>query len=344
MRAVRFQSFGGPETLKLEEVPAPSPGPSEVLVKVYACGVNHLDVWLRTGARPGITPPHLPGSEVAGEVVEVGSGVQTHKVGDRVAVAPWVFCGQCEFCLQGEESICLNGYILGTRADQGGYAEYIRVPASVALPLPGGLAYTDGAALALAAITSWHMLYRRAQVRPGEWVLVQAAGSGVGVYAVQIARFLGGRVIATASSDAKLERARDLGAERTINYTSKSVSEEVKAITRGRGVDVVFEHVGQATWEESIKSLVRGGRLVTCGATTGRQGTVDIGHLYTRQYSLLGCMGGNRLDMRQVLDLAVRGIIKPVIDTVLPLAQAAEAHRRMDNREQFGKMLLDPTA
>ena len=334
MRAVRFHSFGGPETLQLDTVPAPEPGADEVLVKIHASGVNHLDIWLRTGARPGIEPPHIPGSEIAGEIVQAGEAAGSVSVGQRVAVSPWAFCGACEFCLQGEESICANGHIIGTAPNQGGYAEYITVPASIAVPIP---------ALTLAAITSWHMLYRRTRVQPGEWVLVQAAGSGVGVYAVQIARFLGAHVIATASTKEKLDRAQALGAEATINYSETNVADEVKRITNGRGVDVVFEHVGEATWEQSIRSLARNGRLVTCGATTGRGGKVDIGLLYTRQQSLLGSMGGNRLDLQQVLSLADRGILSPVLDTVFPLEQAREAHERMAARAQFGKMLLHPT-
>ena len=343
MRAIRFHSFGGPEALQLDTVPTQEPGPDEVLVKIHASGVNHLDIWLRTGARPDIKPPHTPGSEVAGEIVQAGEAVRNVAEGQRVAVSPWAFCGVCEFCLQGEESLCANGHIIGTAPNQGGYAEYITVPASVAVPIPDSLSYDAAAALTLAAITSWHMLYRRTRVQPGEWVLVQAAGSGVGVYAVQIARFLGARVIATAGSKEKLDRAQELGAEATINYSESDVASEVKRITDGRGVDVVFEHVGEATWEHSIRSLARNGRLVICGATTGRGGTVDIGHLYTRQLSLLGSMGGNRLDLQHVLALADREILNPVLDTVYPLDQAQEAHRRMAARAQFGKMLLHPT-
>lgn len=344
MRAVRFHSFGGPEALQLDDVPAAEPGPDEVLVKIHASGVNHLDNWLRTGARPGIEPPHTPGSEVAGEIVQVGEAVKDVSVGQRVAVSPWAFCSACEFCVRGEESICADGHIIGTAPNQGGYAEYITVPASIAVPIPDSLSYDAAAALTLAAITSWHMLYRRTRVEPGEWVLVQAAGSGVGVYAVQIARFLGARVIATAGSQEKLARAEGLGAEETINYSVQDLVAEAKRITNGRGVDVVFEHVGEATWEQSIRSLARNGRLVTCGATTGRNGKVDIGFLYTRQQSLLGSMGGNRLDLRHVLSLADRGILQPVLDTIFPLEKAEEAHRRMAAREQFGKMLLQPTA
>ncbi len=343
MRAIRFHSFGGPETLQLDTVPVPEPGADEVLVKIYASGVNHLDIWLRTGARPSIETPHAPGSEVAGEIVQAGAAVRNVAVGQRVAISPWAFCGVCEFCLRGEESLCVDGHIIGTAPNQGGYAEYIAVPASIAVSIPDSLTYDDAAALTLAAITSWHMLYRRTRVQPGEWVLVQAAGSGVGVYAVQIARFLGARVIATAGSNEKLNRARELGADATINYSEQDVASAVKDITNGRGVDVVFEHVGEATWEQSIRSLARNGRLVTCGATTGRGGKVDIGLLYTRQQSLLGSMGGNRLDLQQVLSLADRGILNPVLDTVFPLAEAQEAHRRMAARAQFGKMLLHPT-
>lgn len=342
MQAVTFHEPGGPDRLRLEEVAEPTIGPEEVLVRVRACGVNRLDILARTGRVGARVPlPHISGSEVAGEVVRVGERVSGLSAGQPAAIAPYLNCGRCEYCLAGEETICLRGDILGL-VSQGGYAEYVKAPASHVLPLPAGLSFDDAAAVTLAATTAWHMLMARARVRAGEDVLVLAAGSGVGSAAIQIARLAGARVIATAGSADKLARARDLGAAELINHREQDFLQEVRRLTGRRGVDVVVEHVGSETWEKSVACLTRGGRLVTCGATTGGEGRVDIWQLFAKQIALLGSYGGTRAELGQVLRLVARGDLHATIDRVLPLAAAAEAQQIMEERKQFGKILLRP--
>lgn len=339
MRAIRFHEHGGPEVLTLEEVADPTPGEGGALVRVRACGVNRLDLWVRAGSVPvKISLPHISGSEVAGEVVTLGAGARGFSEGQRVAVHPYLFCGVCESCLRGEESTCLRGDILGLVSD-GGYADLVKVPASALVPLPDGLDFEPAAALTLAAMTAWHML-ERAKIEPGETVLVLAAGSGVGSAAVQIARLRGARVIATASSDTKLARAKELGAHETINYAQDDLREAVRRLTNKRGVDVVVEHVGQATWPASVASLARNGRLVTCGATTGSDARFDLWSFFAKQISFIGCYGGRREDLRATLAAAAGGQLRPVIDRVLPLERVAEAQQALEAREQFGKIVI----
>jgi len=285
--------------------------------------------------------PHISGSEITGEVAALGEAVTGLVVGQRVAIAPWLFDGTCEFCLRGDESLCLKGDIIGL-SSQGGYAEYVSVPAINVVPLPATLSFEDAASLTLAAITAWRMLVHRARVRPGEDVLVLGAGSGVGSAAIQIARLMGARVIATASGPAKLQRARALGADDVIYWTRENVRDEVRRITGKRGVDVVVEHVGQSTLETSLAVLARGGRLVTCGATTGDEGEIDIWTLFNKEISVIGSTGGTRHDLRTVLTLAAQGRLRPVIERTFPLDQAADAQRLMESREHFGKIVLLP--
>ena len=342
MRAVTIQQQGGPEVIRVEDRPTPDPGPGEALVRVRACGVNWLDVWVRAGSTPIKIPmPHIMGSEVAGEVAAVGPGGQRLSEGDRIAVHPYLHCGVCEFCLKGEETICLRGDILGLVSD-GGYAEFVKVPLNSILPLPANVEFDDAAAVTLSAITAWHMLVRRARIRAGETVLVLAAGSGVGSAALQIAKLAGARVIATAGSDDKVERARALGADETINHTEQDIREEVRRITQRRGVDVVVEHVGQATWSASVASLARNGRLVTCGATTGPEGKLDIWSLFAKQIQVIGSYGGTRGDLAQVLALLADGKLKATIFRRFKLEEVAEAISLMERREQFGKMVVNP--
>ncbi len=341
MKAVVFHEHGDVNVLKVEEMPQPTPGLTDVVVKVHACGVNRLDIYSRTG-RTKIAPmPHIAGSEVAGEIVAIGDAVSGLTTGQRVAVAPYLFCGQCEFCRSGEEVICLKGDIVGL-GSQGGYAEYIRVPASSIVPLPKEVDYVPAAAVGLAAITAWHMLTKQVPLTPGQDVLVHAAGSGVGSAAIQIAKLSGARVITTVGSAEKIEHARKLGAEEVINYREQDFFQEVRRITNKRGVDVVVEHIGASTWEKSVASLTRRGRLVTCGATTGNEGQTNLWNLFAKELSLIGSYGGTRQDLADVLKLVASGRFQPVVDSTYALAQIGKAHQRMENREQFGKLIVTP--
>ena len=340
MKAIIYAEHGGPEVLQYADVAEPVIGAGEVLVRVRACALNHLDLWLRRGIPSLKIPlPHIPGSDVAGEVARVGAGVTNVAVGARVMLQPGISCGQCEKCLAGDDNLCRSYSILGETVD-GGCAEYVKVPAVNCVPIPEGVSFEEAAAFPLVSLTAWHMLIARAKLKPAETVLVLAAGSGVGTAAIQIAKAAGARVIATAGSDAKLARARELGADEVINHSTEKIATEVKRLTAKRGVDVVFEHVGEATWSESVRSLTPGGRLVTCGATTGFNGAIDIRYLFTRQISLLGSFMGSKADLLAAVEFLRRGLLKPVIDVVLPLERCAEAHRRLENREQFGKIVL----
>lgn len=340
MKAIRYHEYGGPEVLKFEEAPEPQIGADEVLVRVRTCGINYLDHWCRIGFVK-VPLPHIGGCEVAGEVAEVGEAVTGIANGNRVAIAPWLYDNTCEYCLAGYETTCLNADVLGQMRD-GGYAEYVKAPARNIIPLPAELDFDSAAAVTLSTLTAWHMLLTAAQIKPGEDVLVLAAGSGVGSAAVQIAKMVGCRVFATASTEEKLEKAKELGADFLINYTKVDFAEEIKRLTDKRGVDVVIEHVGQETFEKSMASLTRNGRLVTCGATTGPEGKFNIRQLFVKQLRIIGNYGGSRGELRQVLQATAAGLIKPVIDSIFPLEEAAEAHRRMEERNHFGKMLLRP--
>ncbi|HEX2173693.1 MAG TPA: zinc-binding dehydrogenase [Dehalococcoidia bacterium] len=343
MRAIVFEMQGGIETLAVQDVPIPEIGPTEVLVRVRACGLNHLDLMMRSGTLPGkVATPHIAGSEVAGDIERVGEAVSSVRAGLAVVIAPYLFCGQCEFCLAGEETLCLRGDILGLNS-RGGYAEYVAAPAESVLPIPEGVSHVEAAAVTLAALSAWHMLITRARIRAGETVLVLAGGSGVGSAAIQIAKLAGCRVIATASTEDKLDKARQLGADEVINYAGGEFLPEVRRLTGKRGVDVVVEHVGAATWDQSVNALARNGRLVTCGATTGRQAAINIWNVFAKQQTLIGSYGGTRAELRHVLDLVARGALKPVIHSTLPLEEAGRAQRILEDRAQFGKVLLTVT-
>ena len=341
MKAVVFHEHGNVDVLQIAEVAQPTPGLTDVVVKVQACGANRLDIYSRTG-RTKIAPmPHISGSEVAGEIAAIGEAVSGFTLGQAVAVAPYLFCGQCEFCRAGEEVLCLKGDIVGL-GNQGGYAEFVRVPASSIVALPRGIDFVSAAAVGLATITAWHMLTRRAPIQPGQDVLVHAAGSGIGSAAIQIAKMCGARVIATAGSAGKLELARRLGADEVINYSEQDFAQEVKRITSKRGVDVVVEHIGEHTWEKSVASLSRKGRLVTCGATTGNEGKVNIWSLFAKEISLIGSYGGTRQDLADVLKLVATGQLKPVVHGTYTLDQLGAAQQLMESREQFGKLVITP--
>ncbi len=343
MKAVYFNETGGPEVLRYGDVPRPVPGPNQALIRVRACGVNRLDLYSRTG-RTKVPLPHISGSEAAGELIAYGVGVSPEPVpvDAAVAIAPYLACGTCENCRNGDETLCVRGDILGL-ASQGAFAEYVVVPVSSLVPLPDGVDAVSAAAVGLATITAWHMLITRAGLRAGETVLVHAAGSGVGSAAIQIAKLAGARVIATAGSTAKLDQARRLGADDVINYSELDFAQEVRKLTGKRGVSVVVEHVGAATWEKSLACLTRKGRLVTCGATTGNEGAINIWTLFAKELSVIGAYGGTRADLATVLGLVAGGRLKPVIHRVLPLESVAEALRMLESRESFGKIVIDTT-
>jgi NADPH:quinone reductase-like Zn-dependent oxidoreductase len=340
MKAVRFHEHGGPEVLRYEEAPDPVLHPGWAIVRVHAVALNHLDLWQRRGLdRVPIPLPHISGADVAGEIAEVSEDVADVAAGDRVMLQPGLSCGRCARCLGGEDNFCARYDVLGNRSD-GGYAEFVAVPAANLIPLPAGIDFATAAAFPLAFLTAWHMLFARARLRERDTVLVLAAGSGVGQAAIQIATWAHARVIATAGSAAKLARATELGAEAAVDHYRSDVVAEVKRLTAGRGVDVVIEHVGTATWERSVRCLARGGRLVTCGATTGYQAGVDLRHLFARQLSLLGSYMGAKAELLRASELFFRGAFRPVVDRTLPLAAAEQAHRDLEASAQFGKVVM----
>ncbi len=338
MKAIRFHAHGGPDVLRYEDVDEPIAGPGEAVVRVRACALNHLDLWQRRGIeRVRIPFPHISGADVAGEVVSAPGG--EYGVGRRVMLQPGLSCGRCAACLDGRDNECPSYDVLGYRSD-GGYAEYVKVPIQNLIAIPDAIGFVEAAAFPLAFLTAWHMLIARAQLRAGEDVLVIGAGSGVGQAAIQIAWRHGARVFATAGSDEKLAKARQLGAYEVVNHTTQDVPATIKAFTGGRGVDVVVEHVGTATWDRSLKCLVRAGRLVTCGATTGHDARVDLRFLFGRQLSLLGSYMGRKGELLRAAQFFFSGELRSVVDHTYPLAEAAEAQRRLEARQQFGKIVL----
>lgn len=340
MKAIVIREHGGLDKLKLEEIPTPEISDTEVLVRVKACALNHLDIWIRRGI-PGIEPPHISGADVAGIVEQVGSAVKDIKVGERVVLNPNLNCGQCEYCQMGEDSLCVNYGILGEQAP-GGYAEFVKVPARNVIKIPEHVSFDEAAAVPLVFMTAWRMVVTRAEVRPGEDVLVLGAGGGVASAAIQIVKLCGARVFATASTDEKLAHAKELGADVLINHAKADFDKEIWKLTNKRGVDVVIESVGQATWQKSLKSLARNGRLVTCGATTGPLGETDIRLVFWKQLQILGSTMGTKRELNEALKLVWAGKLHPVIAGAFPLAEAARAQEMLEKREQFGKLLLHP--
>ncbi len=345
MKAIRFHNFGGVEVLRYEDAPKPVVGPNDVLIQLRAAALNHLDIWVRSGARERSIPlPHIPGCDGAGVVAEAGNAVTRCKPGDRVLISPGLSCGGCEKCLAGRDNLCAEYRVLGTKED-GTCADFVSVPSTNVLPIPQGLDFHQAAAVPLVFLTAWHMLVSLAKVGPGETALVHGAGSGVGSAGIQIAKLFGARVIATAGSEEKLMKAAQLGADELINYRDKDFVEEIKRITQKRGVDVVFEHVGGEVFEKSITILAKEGRLVTCGATTEYLANIDIRYVYSRHQSILGSWMGGKHELIEVLKFFGTAAppdrhLLPVIDEVFPLAEAAQAHRRMEERKNFGKIVL----
>ena len=342
MKATIFKQHGGPEVLEYTDVLAPQVRANEVLVEVKACALNHLDIFVRSGL-PGIEIPlpHILGCDVAGVVREAGELVTWVKPGDEVMVQPGVSCGHCEACLNGEDNLCREYDMIGYRRD-GGYAELVAVPGVNIVPKPAELSWEGAAALPLVTVTAWHMLVTRANVQPGEDVLVHAAGSGVGSIAIQIAKLRGARVITTASSDEKLAKARELGADETINYTRADWPKEVRRLTDRKGVDVVVEHTGAETWPGSIAALKNNGRLVTCGATSGFDARTDLRQVFYRHLTLLGSFMGSKGEFLEAMNFVKAGKIRAVVDRVLPLSEARQAHELIEDRAQFGKVVLQP--
>ena len=340
MKAVAVREHGDADRLILEDRPDPQPGPGEVVVAVRACALNHLDLWMRRGI-PGVRLPRIPGADIAGEVAQIGPDVEGLRAGDRVYLAPGVGCGKCPACLSGRDNMCAAYDFFGVQRD-GGYAAFVLSPAHRVFPIPGDLTFDEAAAFPLVFLTAYHMLITRAEVRPGEEVLVMAAGSGVGTAAIQMARLAGARVIAAAGSDAKLEKARALGADEGINYETQDLAAEIRRLTDRRGVDIVIEHTGAQRWEAIIRCMASGGRLVTCGATSGAKAALDLRHLFARQLNLHGSFMGRRTELPHVARLVGERKLRPVIDRALPLSEAQEAHRLIERREQFGKVLLHP--
>jgi NADPH:quinone reductase-like Zn-dependent oxidoreductase len=340
LKAVRFHEFGGPEKLRFEEVPNPEIGPSEARVRVRACALNHLDIWARGGTRKERIPlPHISGSDISGEIAETGNEVSGHPKGEKVLIAPGISCGMCDYCSNGWDSLCESYKIIGYET-QGGYAEYVAVPEQNVLSIPDKLSFEQAAAVPLVFLTAWHMLVTRAHLVPGETVLVWAAGSGVGSAAVQVGKLLGSTVIATVGNDTKKEKAQKLGADFVLNHHTEDIPREIKRLTNGRKVNVVFDHIGEATWEKSMKSMAPAGRLVNCGVTSGGKAEIDIRYVFVKQFSLMGSFMGGRGELLKVLSFFEDGKLRPVVDSIFPLSEAAKAQEKMEKSEHFGKIVL----
>ncbi len=340
MRAIIFENHGAANELIYTYVNTPKPGPGEVLIKVRACALNHLDIWTLRGM-PGvkISMPHILGCDVAGEVVAVGP--RAKKIKGPVIAAPGISCGKCDHCRSGWDSLCDHYKITGFQVN-GGYAEFVCVPEKNVIPVSPKISYEEWAAVPLVFLTAWHMLVTRARLKKGETVLIHAAGSGVGSAAIQIAKYLGAKVITTVGSDEKVKKAKALGADEVVNYQKKDFTEEVKKWTHGRGVDVVLEHIGPATFSKSLFSLAKKGRLVTCGVTSGPTTPLELRFVFARQLSIAGCYMGGLHELKKVVRLIEKKALHPVVDKVFPLREARQALERMQNRGNFGKIILTP--
>jgi 2-desacetyl-2-hydroxyethyl bacteriochlorophyllide A dehydrogenase len=342
MKAVQLIAHGQPGRFEHREVLDPSPGPGEVVVEVHACGLNHLDLWLEQGDLPiPLNLPRTPGCEIAGKVHEVASDVPDWRQGDRVAIQSNLFCGQCEYCRRGAESMCLQPVMLGIQCD-GGFADKVCVPARSLVRLPAGVSFQTSAALTLAGSTAMHMLTNRTQVSAGDWVLVIGGASGVGSAAIQIAKHLGGRVVATGSSEAKRSLARQLGAEFVVDSNDSKWPVEIRRLTGKRGVDLVIEHVGGEVLPRVFECLARGGTIVTCGATAGKDVSLDLWPFFVKQQRLIGSYGRDAADLKATLDWAAAGRLKPVIHAVHPLDETAEAFASLRARSVLGKVIVRP--
>jgi NADPH:quinone reductase-like Zn-dependent oxidoreductase len=341
MRAAIFHEHGGPDVVRLETAPRPELRPGTVLVEVRAAGMNHLDLWVRRGLPIEIEMPHIGGSDVAGVVAAVAPDVAGLQPGQRVLVNPSLGCGRCAYCARAQEPLCSEYRILGEHLN-GGFAEFIVAPAANVYPLPDDVSFETAAMLPISYQTAWRALASRARLRPGEDVLVLGASGGTAIAALQIARFCGARVFAVTSGAANVERVRSLGAHAAYDRLEVDFSREVFRDTGRRGVDVVVENVGEATWQQSVRALARGGRLVTYGATTGPQANTDLRLLFWKQLEIIGTTMASRAEFEDMLRVAFRGAFRPVVDEVMPLERAADAHRRLEAGGVFGKLVLRP--
>ncbi|MCE3223238.1 MAG: putative NAD-dependent alcohol dehydrogenase [Nitrospira sp.] len=340
MNAVVFHEHGGPGKLQYQEMPAPTLSQNEVLIRVKACALNHLDIWIRQGSPAYPMPlPHISGSDIAGVVEQIGSQVEGLVEGERVFVSPGVGCGRCEHCVAGRDNMCRSYGLIGAMC-HGGYAEYVKVPARNVYPVPGTLTFEQAAAFPLVSVTAWHMLFSLADLRLGEDVLIMGAGSGVGHMAIQMAKLAGARVFTTVGSDDKIAKAKSLGADEVINHSREPVNQRVRELTHRRGVDVVIEHIGPDVWGQCIDSLAKGGRLVTCGATTGAEVKLDLRYVYSRQLTIKGSYMGSLSELLRAAQLIGQGRLRPVIDRTFPLADAKAAQEHLLSRKFFGKIVL----
>lgn len=341
MKAVTFHEHGGPEKLIYEEVPFPKVGHEEILVRVKACALNHLDIWLRQGIPSyKIALPHISGCDVSGVIEKVGAAYAGHLTpGQSVFVMPGMSCGNCSECLVGKDNQCPDYQIIGAQRN-GGYAEYVNVPSINVFPLPKNLTFEQGAAFPLVSVTAWHMVKTLGDVQSGDTVLVTGAGSGVGSMAIQMANLLGARVITTVGVADKVEKARMLGADEVLNHSEENIAERTAALTQGRGVNVVIDNIGQKVWEDCLRSLGRGGRLVTCGATSGGTASFDLRYLYSRQLTIIGAYMGVRDEFVETVRLAETNKLRPIIDSTYSLEDARAAQERMLARKNFGKIVL----
>lgn len=342
MRALALDGVGGVSHLAVREIPRPElEGPRDVRVRIRAAALNRLDLFVAAGL-PGVhyVFPHIVGSDGAGVVESVGPAVTTVRPGDRVMINPGVSCGRCPACEGGEESLCSAYRVVGEHRP-GTVAEFVVVPAENLAPVPAGMAWDQAAAFTLATLTAWRMLTTRAALRPGETVLIWGVGGGVGMAALQVARHLGARTIVTSSTDAKLEAARRAGADDAINHATSDFVAELRRLTGGRGADVIVDSIGETRWQDSLRALRRGGRLVICGATTGPMVSIDLRRLFWHQWSILGSTLGSRREYAEIVALAQQGLLWPVVDRVVPLADWPAAVERLERGEQTGKLVIE---
>ncbi len=342
MKCVRVHEHGGVDKLLYEDVPTPSIRADEVLVNVKATSINHIDLWVRKGL-PAVKYrlPMILGVDAAGVAAEVGEGVDHIKVGERVVVAQGISCGHCTHCLNGNDNLCKDYILIGEHRD-GADAEYLAVPGRNVLPLSDKLPFEHAAAAALVFLTAWQMLVEKAGVKPSDDILVHSASSGVGSAAIQIAKLFGARVIATTSTEEKAAKAKELGADEVINYNKENVLHEVRRLTGKKGVEVIIDHVGKSVWEQSIKSLTKGGKLVTCGVTSGYEAVTDLRYIFYKQLQIIGSTMGRKGDLITIFKFIEQGRLKPVIDRVMPLSEVREAHRVVEEGRHFGKIVLVP--